>query len=424
MLKKDSVTGIAGRVLIIGCSVQIVLGMGWMGANLLEKQLFSPGAGQLSSLLCCLIYLLQLAAAFGASYRLLQSVLGSDRRRNIWGSFVMLTFPMAMQCHLALLPDSLVGSLLLLQLSLVAEAFSGEQKGEKENRGMLRLAGCALCWLLASFLLPEYLFLGAIPVLAMLFGKGAQKLSVSRAVLLILAVFGISLAGNSLLSAWNPGRALISPAQAFVGRFAWSSSLRTMEQWPDEIRENIPHMTLAAFPYYTSNVESSLAEPLIEALGEERAEQLMWQVAKIGLTYNARGIVQDCVWDALSYFFAPTALWAHLSQILVRESFSTRNYEIMRSAHPVLTKVYAEYTSWWFTVGLVIAAVTGILNGRGKKPAKTAGAGVVVFLSCAVVAWYTLQGAGVMDYKKTIFIGALWMLWLVAAADRSVRKGM
>ena len=118
------VRAIVNRILFIGVSVQILLGLLWMFLAFDGRQDFvgSVYGDWLDSYLKGLpyepvIYLLQICAAFGAGYWLIE---GLGVRRlfwKIWGSLALLTYPYAMQCHMAILPDSLAVSCFLLLLA-------------------------------------------------------------------------------------------------------------------------------------------------------------------------------------------------------------------------------------------------------------------------------------------------------------------
>ena len=93
-----------------------------------------------------ILNVLQLSAAFAVRYYFLWSLskrLYPERSVTkgllIWGSLGMVTFPFAMQCHLAALPCSLISSLFLLMLSYLFR----DGKGKKRLVTLLLAAVCA-----------------------------------------------------------------------------------------------------------------------------------------------------------------------------------------------------------------------------------------------------------------------------------------
>ena len=149
------IRAVVSRILFIGGSVQILLGLLWMLLAFDDRQNFvgSVYAEWLDGLMTGVsyepvVYLLQLGIAIVAGYQLLDG-LGTCRKFwKVWGSLALLTYPYAMQCHMAVLPDSLALSFFLLLLAA----------GLKKKRSIY------LFWLLSAVFLPEYLYFGAVPV--------------------------------------------------------------------------------------------------------------------------------------------------------------------------------------------------------------------------------------------------------------------
>ena len=133
-------------ILFIGISIQTILGIVWMCCNFANIPSFGDSLFyfQVSETLKCdeytgilyplilrltgahqsIVYLLQLAAACGAADRFLRSFGRMKKGWRIWGCLGLLTMPVVMQCHMALLPCSFVSSLMLLALTwLIGEAF-------------------------------------------------------------------------------------------------------------------------------------------------------------------------------------------------------------------------------------------------------------------------------------------------------------
>ena len=170
------ISAILGRVIFIGFSIQIVFGMTWMCLNFSKLPQFGESLFYVEiskNFICdeytgilypvflllargieglaglpyyCVMYVVQLLVACYAAHRLLMGLKKTKRALNLWGSLAVLTLPMAMQCHLAVLPYSLVSSFFLLELSISLETV---RKGMLRVRQMVKLASsgfCALCF--------------------------------------------------------------------------------------------------------------------------------------------------------------------------------------------------------------------------------------------------------------------------------------
>lgn len=202
-----------------------------------------------------------------------------------------------------------------------------------------------------------------------------------------------------------------------VSRFAWPRIGIDYEFWPEEIRTHLSYVQALQTDVYAENVERVLGETLVNAVGAERADELFSEMVRGAWTRHKGEILHDTAWDALGYTFSPMVLQRQLRG-KVYDSFSGRNYDAMRMQTPLLTKYYVDYGCWWFAVGLLFAAILGVTlkSDRWKI------IGLYVLTGGCMVVWYTMRGAGQMDYKKTIVIGLLWSLWMLCTRIQSLEK--
>lgn len=396
-------------VLIIGFLVQILLGLLWMCCNFGQVQDFggrsSLEAGNLSDKTAApdrtalngidsaledfalyrglfrllgsqpsLMYLLQLAAAFLAGYFFLKGFLG--RWYLVWCSLALLTFPFAMQCHLAVLPHSLMGSLFLLIPACLGRALRGDRS--------LRFLGiAALCGVLAL-------------LLSGIFDKGHGG---------------------------EPGRSF---AAAAAGRAAWPTLWADYERWPEELQEIVEDVAWEA-AFYPEGMRT-LEAVIEERAGRERAEEYYGLLAKTAWEYHAPMIIRQIGWDALGYGVTPLIFRLQMEGEGY-DSYSGRNYEAMRGNTPALTGIYVEYGCWWFGCSLaltvILAAVRCVMGGRIKWKS-AAFAGICILMSGVLIGILTMRGAGLMDYKYTIGVNELWLIWAfltTGGADAGRREG-
>ncbi len=80
---------------------------------------------------------------------------------------------------------------------------------------------------------------------------------------------------------------------------------------------------------------------------------------------------------------------------------------------PVLTSRYVRYSCWWFGWMLAVAAllwIAGRLAGwHAESRPGFAGILLCILTLGLIVVWYTMRGAGVMDYKCTVAVNLFWM---------------
>lgn len=375
------------KILFIGFSIQIVLGLIWLYRNFGQVQDFGEPDSALYGCLYALtgknhsvMYLLQLAAAFLAGNCLLGRLGMPPVWRNVsggllttWRGLVLLTYPFALQCHLAIQPYSFMSSLFLALLSLLPGGFGRRQK-ESSGAGAWKkrigcLVGAAVC-------------AGLIILLSGAADRDKRE---------------------------EPGRSFEA---ALASRFAWPTIWNDREYWPEELRQ-MTEGVLWETAYFPNNMKILQAR-LEESVGKEEAKAYNLQIAKTGWELHSSTVIRQIGWDVLGYMFTPLVFQWQLKGNAY-DSYTGRNYEIMRDHEPVLTRYYVDYACWWFGWMLLLALVlTGIRLLRTKERDWR---GSLIYLICCLAAagaWAVLlamRGAGRMDYRQTIAFNELWLVW-------------
>lgn len=374
------------RILFIGFSIQIILGIVWMCCNFVHVQDFPEpdtalygGLFQLLGGCVPVIYLLQLAAAFGGGYFFLQSVAPAEKWLAVWRTLALLTFPFAMQCHLAVQPHSFVGTLFLLMLAFLIRGIRGKR----------------LWWL-------------GILCAALLIGMTGVADRDSRERLEAIGLEGV-----------------------MASRLGWFALQNEFSNWPDELQEITKdvYKEAALFP---ENMEL-LLDAISDAVGNEKAREYYKTIAEYGWVNRLPVIIRQVGWDALGYTVSPIIVQLQLVGEAY-DSYTGRNYENMREATPILTKHYVNYSSWWFGVSLTLSLVGSVsvlidscrmrsvaemVRAEKKRRRRNVLAVMVsIGLASVWVAVFTLRGAGVMDYKWTIAVNQLWIVWAVLLVEK------
>ena len=413
-------------ILFIGFSIQIILGIIWMCFNFSHAQLFSVSGGPLyipvekvGKAVYSLLYLLQLAVAALADYYFVRLWWGNRRLLNIWGALCLLTSPLVLQCHLAVSPFSLVCSLLLLELTFSIHYI---RRSEWELSALCSACGC---WLMLSLLRPEYLLLGALPILFAVvfkvFARQKSKKKLLRGALVLVAFWGIvwgtlSLSGQeSVYSRKNIAFCTFSRA---VWPTLWQDSLVLWQP------EEVPGLTVEILQQAAEQVEDLriVVKPMIEeALTEEEAIDFYYLKASGCWILRKKSLLLRCIKDFAGYLLPPVFLSVQLDG-RGGETYSGRNYEMMISAHPKWTKEYVSYGCWWFTTALVltcILAVNLLMMGRMRE-IPFVPLGLFVILGCVLALAYTFRGAGMLDYKCTAVVMVLWQSLPLATMGKEV----
>ena len=284
-----------------------------------------------------------------------------------------MTFPFAMQCHLAILPYSFMGSFLLLLCSNLRRLWNKESF----LRSLWQVAVCVILIVAMS---------------GWISGKKDEE-EVGRSFEAVMA-----------------------------SRMAWPTLWVDYDRWPEELREMTEKVALQA-AFYPGNMK--LLEEAIESkVDTETAKEYYKQIVEIGWTYHAPMIMRQIGWDVLGYAVTPVIFRLQLKGQSY-DSYTGRNYEAMRGNAPIITRYYIEYGCWWFCCSLILTFVltmVRLLVGEGihwKAPL------LMVFISGVWIGILTMQGAGIMDYKYTIAVNELWLIWsfLIAFGSRKFGAG-
>ena len=471
MLKVEKhVRGIICGVFFIGMSIQIVLGVVWAAAGFTSLPVY-PESGmyvEISKTFICdeytgilypvllmlarglagflpiryysVMYIVQLTVACYASHRFLRScrVVCCERGTSsvfwdIWCTLCLMTIPMAMQCHMAVLPNSLTLSFFMVMLSFVLEA--SDAPAALQARNLVKMAPL---WLAASLLMPEYKYLAGVPIICLfvyssIFLWKKDRRQIVRHMLVILAFMGMIAALGSMTQVpGSQGKMRKSLAGAMVSRFVWPNFQANYPAWPEEIRNIMTQEDAAGISLYADEVFKNFGPMVEEAVGEEHARELYWEMVRAAGQVRLRQIAGDTLWDAACYAAPPWMLERQLNGEGY-ESFAGRNYEIMTDRHPRIGVKYVRYGNRWFCAGAALALVSlsgsfmgqRIRSKHGEKKTQhkslRSQLSTMLFLAvtfASVVLYYTGTGAGIMDYKNSVFITILWYAWMLREATK------
>ena len=453
--------GVIKGMLLAGFGVQTALGLLWLCCNLGGVQDFPEpesalyqGVSGLFGKVPFLLYLMQRAAAGGAGYRFLSRFLwaaGSAGRKAgqaaLWGSLALLAYPFALQCHLAVLPSSFQGSLFLLMLSFLLEllflrkwsrpgnfpeAFS--HPGERAAGQFLRCslwaplrrwsagkrtlcsAAGALCCLSLMVLLygPEGLFYGMnVPgtspegTVYSEGGDGQEEAGGSSGAGGAADMEQVSEGGVPGKEGRNGSRR--SPESVLADRVAWPTLWQDHDRWTEYL-PGVPDSVWWEASYCPGNL-AVLQAAVEEALEEDAARALYREMTEYAWQVHWPMVVRQIGWDVLGYAVTPLVFQLQL-QGEAYDSFTGRNYEVMRGQAPRLTRLYVDYGCWWYGAGLALGLclmVVEFLAGKNRGWRRAAAALAVCALAAGIqTALFALRGAGVMDYKCTIAVSQLW----------------
>ena len=469
---------IAGRFLFIGISVQILLGICWgvrsfgifpefgdsytwlkaaetlvcddyMGIGYPLFLMLVKGIETVSSIpYTFFVYTVQLLTAFGTGIVFLKACGVAENRAFLcWGSLGLLTFPCALQSHLAVLPNSLGYSFLLLELSTVIRILRQDAAGKKREttapvRPLHDLFEAGIWWALSTLFVVENLYLGLVPLIVLwlihlwqLRSGRTEKKRAGQELVLLLAMAGILF---TLVPLWQTpgsyGKAENTVSAAMMRRFCWTHMRdeEEYEEWPEELRTWLSWGNTKRAGYYAGTMEAGIQKTIEDEAGKAEAQKIFRQYAAYHLKTYTSDNLHQIVWDCAGYAL-PTVLLQMLLDGRGYDSFSGRNVDIMMTGDPRLTEVLLKYSSWWFLVGIAVMVLTGIVCGLSalpqRKKEKTAQddgnrnsgqkspfwkiLGICVITAAGMILWYSLRDAGCLDYKNGLLPGSLWLVGMI-----------
>lgn len=442
-LKHGSV--ILSRVLFIGMSVQIVLGVLWvlyhlgMPTEYGDGGFYETAAANLDLTGCtgvlypfivklvmgmaqivpipyyCIVYLLQLVLAMAAGRALLCAVIHRPVWQLYFGAAAMATVPMALQCHLGVLPYSLAGSLLTLELAWGIRGCLGKE-GQQVSGKYMALAG--ICWLLAVLTAQEYVWIGWIPlvVLPVLRWGRTKQWKEIRTCLMLLVVTTVVVLGGF----WGQKKVITeyqapSFKQAVVARCVWSSMLQVYDSWPEELKAVLPQETVLQ----VSLRPESLREELylgFEGLDEEQEKQYLDWMLDSALGVRRNEILVELAYDVVGYALPGIMIERQLDGRGLA-SMTGLNYRVWTDGNNLLGKEYLHYYCWWFWVAALLAVICRLLQWGstrmevGRKSETRVGLGICSIGMIGVLTlYYTLTRVGTYDYKLAAWGAGIWYL--------------
>lgn len=374
-------------MLFIGFSAQIVLGICWICCNFGQVQSFGePESALYRGLLTlfggnpAILYFLQLAAAFFVGSVFLQNFRPVGRGFALWRGMALVTMPFGMQCHLALLPYSFMGTTFMLFLLALLKIRKRRVAGP-----LLAAFACAVAFLSLS---------------------GAADLDKRE----------------------RPGHSIEG---ALASRFAWPTLWNDYGLYGEEVR-TVPKSVVWESTYYSGDM-GLFQECLESQVGVEAAKECYLNMAKVGWDNHASMIIRQIGWDVLGYVVTPVIFPLQMAGEAY-DSCSGSNYDVMRENAPVLTRYYVDYGCWWFVWMLVLSFFLWLFQLSGENPARAEhkknrrkavlSAGICCLISGLLVMALTMRGAGRMDYRESIAVNALWLMGPLLLMGRAEPAGL
>lgn len=393
---KEHAGGVLRSLLILGMGGQILFGLLYLVGNFTAAQPFEGSVIWLEKLpvpIVCLIYALQLILGGIAAYVFLRSLQRLKKGWCLFGAMAINTVPQLLQCHLALLPYSITTSLMLLQLSGCVKLSKNGMRADR--RAVLRML---VIWLLQILLLPEYWWLG-LPVAFFFFMRADKRRWLLLAGAGLLGVFVMAAATKGFSQQGT------DPAMHIASRFGWLYLRENYDTMPQELHELLGLTTVREAAVYSDGVERVLRPKMEASLEGSELQKAYLSIAWLGLQSNTKDNAAHLLEDFVCYN-APMAVMRIQLTGGFYDSLTGRNYALFKHNTPGLAKWYVRYAGIWCVTAVVIACILRCLSPGQRCGRK------MVWLIIGLLEWealyYTMQGAGQMDYKLLLLANCMW----------------
>lgn len=272
-----------------------------------------------------------------------------------FGGLYLLTVPLCVQWHLSILPQSLISAVFLLLLGLCIRATGN---GDYCNRSFA-IEVCIL-WAIMTLLVPDYWWLAAVPVIyaAHLFARknGLKGLAGFVVVAVLTSVLAVG-TNKAVQTPGSSGKIQRSLGASMVSRMVWPNFDTTYFFWPDEIKDVMTLEEGREISSHADQVQMVFGPLVEETYGKEKADNMYWQMAISCLKVRTKEIVRAIWEDLVAYLFAPWQVKTQLDGSGL--SYSGWNYDKMKIDTPRLSRYYMDYGLVSFRVGLLLSVCLG-----------------------------------------------------------------
>lgn len=364
-----------------------------------------------------MMYVMQLAAALSAVSHFLQQrgwirETGRSSMTRKWFLVVYLvTFPMLLQLHLAVLPYSLAWSVFVV---LISEGmYYMKHTGEICGKVLMKLCGL---WILGYILLPDYGWLMGVFVCGVfckiLLKNRKWALRLLTAFLSTVLCFGV-IAGSTQTPG-SMGRMQKTVGAVLVHRFVWPYFVRDSFFWDERVTDTFEYYDLLEFAQSPEAVDYKFGPILEEKYGKEEANDIYWDMAVISFSSGSKKTLLNITRD----FFVNLCPQAGM-QLMLRDNDASLvgwNYGRIQEYSPIIARYYVEFSMAGWNVMCLTAVLMLCSNEaarwkdrlRKHKQQREGTWTVLITLLCLTV-WYTMS-RGMQDYKYVALNSFFWML--------------
>lgn len=201
-----------------------------------------------------------------------------------------------------------------------------------------------------------------------------------------------------------------------AGRIVWTDLYARYGELSDEERKFVPYWDMVEASEDSLGMETVLVPSMVEKFGEKKSRELLLRMMQMSVKKNKKNLIKEIFWDESGYVLSPVVVmlqWKGRGY----ESYTGINCRELLLPAPKLGDFYMRYSYCLFAIALCLRIFCWIVQGAKIKKGMLVYAAVISMLLSGI---YTLSGAGKMDYKNTLFILCLWLLFIVNGEEDTV----
>ena len=379
------------------------------------------------------LYILQLIVAYVAYDYFLRKVIFRKsgvrwrfrKKLPIYAMF-LLTIPMVLQVHMAVLPYSLASSLLLLLVAKVPDFWNVDYRMPTRD-----WVGMLLLWILSSQICVEYAWFGGLALgIGVLGSFRVRKENAWKSlIIVVIGVLSINLLNMTLQTPGSMGKIQKSWQSSMMTRVLWPNYGRFSYFWTEEIRQSWDDNALRELSTHPENVIYEFGPDIEEMYGREEANFIYFEMAKRAFQLDTKNILVGILKDGGAYLCPPVSVYMQLQGI--GTSYTGWNYGRMKDYSPQLTGCYVDCAlfAWLYVglAGLMLWIFCTFPKEWKSKEEKVERSRMLLYgasISLSVNLGYVIMSGNMQDYKKVILCSVFCTLLLIAMLIDAEEKGL
>lgn len=378
------------------------------------------------------VYVIQLAAAVFACLFFIRKVLKLSGGRAYMAAGYLMSFPLLLQFHMAVRPESLAVSGVLLLLGVLGNNGSSADGSSADgsavngssadgniadsntaNGNPVMTAVCgALLTMALIWLMPDLIFICIAVWILYLFRMLKKIKGFGAGFAAFILALVISLSVNALVQTpGSRGRIQKTFWAAAFERVVTDYFSRSYAMWDDEVRTTFTIEEAMELAKRSDNM-MYIAGPMLEAdWGKERANQLYRQMTLDCFRVRTKDVVYRIGDDLVDSLLTPFSVWWQDSG--KRQSQTGWNYARFRESAPEVAQRYLFFGNIGL-LGVIICKIFRTIMKREKTGALKCLAGLawVAAIQCVMSVFfpgYSISIGNAVSYDKLLFVIVFWI---------------